>query len=64
MEKLISYVFYHFVKKFSEDFKNHRLKSEKVISYVFYHFVMKFSVDFKNHLLKWKNWILMYFIIL
>ena len=64
MEKIISYVFYHFVMKFSEDFKNHRLKSEKVTSYVFYHFVMKLSEDFKNHLLKWKNWILMYFIIL
>ena len=55
MEKMNSYVFYHFVMKFSEDFKNHRLKSEKVISYVFYHFVMKFSVDFKNHLLKLKK---------
>ena len=29
MEKLISYVFYHFVIKCSKDFKNHRLKSEK-----------------------------------
>ena len=55
MEKLDSYVFYHFVMKFSEDFKNHRLKSEKVIFNVFYHFVMKFSEDFKNHLLKLKK---------
>ena len=38
--------------KFSEEFKNHRLKSEKVIFNVFYYFVMKFSEDFKNHLLK------------
>ena len=31
----------------SEDFKNHRLKSEKFISYVLYHFVMKLSEDSK-----------------
>ena len=41
MEKLDSYVFYHFVMKFSEDFKNHRLKSGKVISYVFDRFLIK-----------------------
>ena len=36
MEKMISYVFYHFVMKFSEDFKNHRLKSEKKLFLMYF----------------------------
>ena len=52
---MISYVFYHFLMKYSEDLKNHRLKFEKLISFVFDHFLMKFSEDFKNHLLKLKK---------
>ena len=63
MKNVSSYVFYYFVIKCCEDFKNHCWKNMKnVNSYVFYYFMMKCCDDFKNYC--WKFWKVQYLCVL